>query len=337
MAKRNADMIQTFVQAIVKRSLQERDYKQIGRLPKFFNSKEKILADFNLQVWPGFSCEVQLVSDGLFLNVDAITKFLRRETILDMIDELYEQGFSKEQVSQKLTPDFEDDKSSFDDTRSENSFAEKSRLVVITSYNSREYQIEGIEWQKNPKVYQFLYNKKDPITGNTSLIMISLAEYMEERYKIVLKGNELKQPLLYLQHEGQKIYLVPSLCHVSKLPPNFLKDKMRALRKFTITDVNTRFKEINNLVSTFGASSVDADDCFEKWGIKLSQECALVNGNQLFHPTIEIPGTKEEVQFEEFQRNRLFTREPMDLTHHSWAIIQIVKRKISEPTRDKSF
>jgi len=72
-----------FVNKIVKKSLYEQDYKQIGRLPKFYNSKEKKdLPHFDLIVWPGYTCQVKCLNDGIFLNIDTSTKFLQRRTVL---------------------------------------------------------------------------------------------------------------------------------------------------------------------------------------------------------------------------------------------------------------
>lgn len=77
LRKKNIDQILNFVNKVVKKSLYEQDYKQIGRLPKFFNSHEKKdLPHFDLIVWPGYTCQVKCLNDGIFLNVDTSTKFL---------------------------------------------------------------------------------------------------------------------------------------------------------------------------------------------------------------------------------------------------------------------
>ena len=47
-----------FINKVVKRSLHDMDYKQIGRLPKFFNvAKDSQKIDhYGLFVWPGYTC-----------------------------------------------------------------------------------------------------------------------------------------------------------------------------------------------------------------------------------------------------------------------------------------
>lgn len=50
--------ILNFINKIVKRSLHDMEYKQIGRLPKFFNvSKDsKKIEHYQLFVWSGYTC-----------------------------------------------------------------------------------------------------------------------------------------------------------------------------------------------------------------------------------------------------------------------------------------
>lgn len=78
-----------FVNKVVKKSLYDQDYKQIGRLPKFFNHNEKKeLNHFRLIVWPGYTCQVKFLNDGIFLNIDTSTKFLQQQTVLDRLEQL---------------------------------------------------------------------------------------------------------------------------------------------------------------------------------------------------------------------------------------------------------
>ena len=54
------------------------NYKQIGKLPKFFNTKEKVPIDqYELDMWPGYTCAVKCLTEGFFLNVDTSTKFIQ--------------------------------------------------------------------------------------------------------------------------------------------------------------------------------------------------------------------------------------------------------------------
>ena len=77
MEDANSKHIFNFLSKLVKHSLTELEYKQIGRLPKFFHARQqKAIEEYDLFVWPGYTCQVKLVNDGLFLNIDTCTKFL---------------------------------------------------------------------------------------------------------------------------------------------------------------------------------------------------------------------------------------------------------------------
>ena len=75
-----------FITKVVKNSLYEQDYKQLGRLPKFFNTQDKReIPQYQLDMWPGYTCAVKCLNDGFFLNIDTSTKFLQKTTVWDRI------------------------------------------------------------------------------------------------------------------------------------------------------------------------------------------------------------------------------------------------------------
>ena len=66
-----------FFNKAVKYSLNLQHYKQLGRLKKFFNTEEKEpIPEYQLDMWPGYTCQVKGLTDGFFLNVDTTTKFI---------------------------------------------------------------------------------------------------------------------------------------------------------------------------------------------------------------------------------------------------------------------
>lgn len=133
-----------------------------------------------LDMWPGYSCAVKCLNDGFFLNVDTSTKFIQQKTIYHLLEELIEKGYTNKDISDKLCPKYEDNESQM----SAQSDIDKRRLVVITSYNSASYQIELILWDQNPLKITFMWNERDPLTGNVSNSKVNLAEYLQRRYKI---------------------------------------------------------------------------------------------------------------------------------------------------------
>jgi hypothetical protein len=62
---------------LIKQVLRARDFKQIGKLPKYFQQDQKIdVRGHPLEVWPGYLTQSKLLSDGIFLNVDTATRFI---------------------------------------------------------------------------------------------------------------------------------------------------------------------------------------------------------------------------------------------------------------------
>jgi hypothetical protein len=77
-----------FITKIVKKQLYDMDYKQIGRLPKFFNIHYSKETPFNLDVWSGYTLQVKCLNDGFFLNIDTSTKFVQNTTVWQKIEDL---------------------------------------------------------------------------------------------------------------------------------------------------------------------------------------------------------------------------------------------------------
>ena len=117
----------------MKKSLYDMDYKQIGRLPKFFNINYSKETPFNLDVWSGYTFQVKCLNDGFFLNIDTSTKFVQNTTVWQKIEELKRQHYSNAEIEKKLCPKYDDSSS---DTSSNQGKIDSSRIVVITKYNS---------------------------------------------------------------------------------------------------------------------------------------------------------------------------------------------------------
>ena len=67
-----------FLNILVKNALSSQDYKQIGRLPKYFVEKDKKNIDkYQLEMWPGYLTTTRLLRDGIFLNIDTVSKFIQ--------------------------------------------------------------------------------------------------------------------------------------------------------------------------------------------------------------------------------------------------------------------
>lgn len=97
--------------------------------------KEKISIDqHNLELWPGYMADTRLLADGIFLNVDTRSKFITKTSVLELINEMLAQGKTKKQISDIY----------------DSSNIANPRQTVITAYNPKQYQVDGLVWDVTP-------------------------------------------------------------------------------------------------------------------------------------------------------------------------------------------
>ncbi|KAM4577681.1 LOW QUALITY PROTEIN: piwi-like protein 2 [Odontesthes bonariensis] len=138
----------------------------------------------------------------LYLSVDVSHKVLRNDSVLDVVNALYQQ--SKENFQDECAK-------------------ELIGSIVITRYNNRTYRIDAIEWNKSPK---------DTFTLMDGT-QTSFSEYYSTNYGITIK--ELNQPLLLHRPKERsrpagkqiitgEILLVPELSFMTGIPDKMRKD-----------------------------------------------------------------------------------------------------------------
>lgn len=74
-------------------------------------------------MWPGYLTTTRLLEDGIFLNVDTVSKFIQQRTILDFIQELEANGKTKEYICNLF----------------DSSNPDEPRRTVLTKYNTKSY------------------------------------------------------------------------------------------------------------------------------------------------------------------------------------------------------
>jgi len=150
--------VQNIFNTILKASLRQKKYNQIGRLPKFFNALDKISIDqFRLNAWPGYEVKTVLSTQGVFMNIESCTKFVNQESVLKNF-----QGFMQYNGNPK---------GFYEDFNSSN--LDKDRKTVITSHDSRSYQIDGMSDEFTPETFYF--KLRDGTENN-------MVEYFWKRY-----------------------------------------------------------------------------------------------------------------------------------------------------------
>ena len=70
--------------------------KQVGKLPRFFRPSEKMTIHDNqigsIEIWPGYKVSSYVYNTGIFVVLESINKFFRKESCLEKIYELIERG-----------------------------------------------------------------------------------------------------------------------------------------------------------------------------------------------------------------------------------------------------
>ena len=107
------------------------------------------------------------------------------------------------------------------------------RRTVMTKYNTKTYQVDGLDWSKTPKTYFFEASRKSK-TGGLEKYKTNAVDYMKNVYNRIVKRPD--QPLLFVNFRDQQIYLIPEFCHDASLPEDFTKDpqKMRDIDTYKI-------------------------------------------------------------------------------------------------------
>ena len=69
---------------------------QFGNRPRFFDSTTPIFCDdLKMQIWSGFKATAYHYSSGNNLIIDNCCRFMSTKTVLDRIDEIYDQMVEK--------------------------------------------------------------------------------------------------------------------------------------------------------------------------------------------------------------------------------------------------
>jgi len=173
--------VQVCFSKIMRSVLQAENYAQIDREQKYYNIKKQVPVDifkYRISVLSGYQVQVKALHDGFFLNVDTVTKFLVRDTVLDKIKQLLKENYSKADISALLAPSV----SAEEEKTPAQSDKDSRRLFVLTTYFPQSYQIHSIVWDKTPTTHKMQCKRRE--NGKIVTSDLSLAQYLEAKYGI---------------------------------------------------------------------------------------------------------------------------------------------------------
>ena len=245
-------------------------YKGFFVIPK--NKKDIETDRVSISFYPGFTTSFMETDKGNYLNVTLKNKIIQKETILEYINQY--KNNNKEGTQKQIKKDL------------------KGRSFKV-SYAKRNYIIDDILFDRNPKKQTFNYEGKT----------INLIDYYEHAHK--LKINNPNQPLILVRKknsEGEPInlYFVPEFCLLSGLEDEATKDGyfMRELAKYTKLEPLDRVNKTNQFLKLLtdpekdpkNPSKLSAKEKSELYGIEVKpvnnlftayymKETKLIGGN----------------------------------------------------------
>ncbi|XP_041827468.1 piwi-like protein 2 [Melanotaenia boesemani] len=260
----SSDLCIPFYNVVLRRVMKMIGLKMVGR-NHFDPESAVVLGKHRLQVWPGYSTCIKRTDGGLYLSVDVIHKVLRNDSVLDVMNTLFQQN--KENFQDECTK-------------------ELVGSIVITRYNNRTYRIDAIEWNKSPKdTFTLMDGTKT-----------TFVEYYSKNYGITI--NEMNQPLLLHRPKERskpggkqiitgEILLVPELSFMTGIPDKMRKD-FRAMKDLTM-HINVSSEQhthsIKQLLKNISSNPESLKE-ISRWGLEIDSKIVMIKGRTLPPETI---------------------------------------------------
>ncbi|XP_037113727.1 piwi-like protein 2 [Syngnathus acus] len=260
----NSELCIPLYNVVLRRVMKMIGLKPIGR--NHYNPENAVVLDkHRLQVWPGYSTCIKHTDGGLYLCVDVSHKVLRNDSVLEVMNILYQR--SKEKFRDECTKELVGN-------------------IIITRYNNRTYRIDSIEWDKSPKdTFTLMDGTKT-----------TFVDYYSKHYGIIIK--EMDQPLLMHKPKERskpggkqvmtgEILIVPELSFMTGIPENMKKDfkTMKDLTMHINLNGDQHTLSIKQLLKNISANP-DSQKEVTKWNLEFASEILQVKGRILPLETI---------------------------------------------------
>ncbi|XP_025066148.1 piwi-like protein 2 [Alligator sinensis] len=254
----SSDLCIPFYNIVFRRVMKILEMKLVGR--NFYDpTSATVLPQYRLQIWPGYSASIRRTDGGLFLLADVSHKVIRNDSVLDVMQAIYQQ--SRENFQDECT---------------------KQLLgnIVITRYNNRTYRIDDIEWSKTPK---------DSFTTSDGK-EITFIDYYSKNYGIAIR--DLGQPLLIHRPKEKQspdgkllrgeILLLPELSFMTGIPEKMRKD-FRAMKDLTYQihlSPKQHHTSLSALLQRIKQNEAASEELL-RWGLRLDTDVSRTQGRVL--------------------------------------------------------
>ncbi|XP_051780036.1 piwi-like protein 2 [Erpetoichthys calabaricus] len=259
----NSNLCIPFYNVVLRRVMKILDFKLIGR-NHYDPKRAVVLGKHRLQIWPGYSACIKRTDGGLYLTVDISHKILRNDSVLDVMNMIYQNG-----------------KENFQDE----CMKELIGSIALTRYNNRTYRIDDINWNMSPKDKFTLFNGTET----------TFVEYYRKNYGITIK--ELDQPLVVHRPKERsgvsgktlagEILLIPELSFMTGIPENLRKD-FRSMKDLTMhinVSGEQHTNQLRQLLKNINTNEAAINE-LDGWGLAIKTNILMAEGRNLPAETI---------------------------------------------------
>jgi len=233
------------------------------------NEKKTIKSErsrINLEFFPGYTTSINIMKEGIFLNVALKNRYLNTKTCLELIKECR----CDEEIVDK--------------------FVGRS---VKTGYSKKNYIVDGVAKDKTPNNTIITYD------GNE----VTLVKYYKKAHNVDIKDT--KQILFEVKmRDGATIHLVPELCFMTGIDDSMVKDRefMQNLAMYTKfepqerVNITAKFfelmynKDCRQLKDKQGqvlTKEPSSNDVRTQLGVEMASKTSIVNGCVMQAPLLK--------------------------------------------------
>ncbi|XP_029341152.1 piwi-like protein Siwi [Acyrthosiphon pisum] len=218
------------------------------------------MAQYKLQLWPGYEATIGRYEDNILLCAEISTKVMRQETVLDFLNQCAaDRNRNKDWMM--------------------NFIRGVVGTTVMTKYNNETYRIDDIDENSDPTSE---FSKKD---GSK----ITYIQYYKENWNLTIRTT--RQPMLISKNkrsirrfgeEDTLIYLVPELCVMTGLN-DAMRNNFKLMKDMAIhTRVNPkgRMERLTNFSNRL-IKTPDSVNELKRWNLTLSNKLVELTGRTL--------------------------------------------------------
>ncbi|CAI6359066.1 unnamed protein product [Macrosiphum euphorbiae] len=244
---------------LLRNCLRHLNLTMIGR--NFYDPEAKIdMAQYKLQLWPGYETTIDRYEDNILLCADISTKVMRQETVLDFLN----QCAADRKINKDWMINF------------------KMGVVgttVMTSYNNETYRIDDIDENADPTSQ---FSKKD----GTKMTYI---QYYKEKWNLTIRTakqpmliSKNKRSILKFGEEDTLIYLVPELCVMTGITDAMRNNftLMKDMAMHTSVNPKERMGRLTNFANRL-LKTPESVNALKRWNLTLSNKLVELTGRTL--------------------------------------------------------